>query len=139
MAPSPISSAVARVRKVPAIVVAACLCFLVAREAWRTATKDRELSPSLDARFAAFGPLARGERRIGFIHEADDPEAVMTRRVELQYALAPVVLVSGVVGTRLVAGWSDRPDGLDALAASNRLRTILRTADGFVLFEQAGP
>ncbi len=138
MAP-PFASVVARLRRSPAIVVAVCLCALVGREAWRTATKDRDASPSLDVRFAEFAALARGAGRVGFIHSADDPDEAMTRGVELQYALAPVVLVTGVARTRLVVGWADRPERIDALATTNRLRTILRTPDGFALFEQAGP
>lgn len=100
------------------------------------------MRPSLDVRFAAFARLAAGERRIGFIAVAgdgDDAGAMATRRVELQYALAPAVLGRGVEGGRLVAAWADRPDRLDALASEHRLKALHRTPDGYALFERTSP
>ena len=142
--PSPSDADPSAQRRARAILVAGVvLTALVLREGWCEISKARERGTSIDERFASFVVPARGERRIGTLPGSSGDVAAearaKARRIELEFALAPAVLVSGTVGVRLVAAWAETPEQLNAIAAKHRLRLLARTADGFALFEKAMP
>jgi len=116
--------------------VAGILTFLVLREARRKAKRDRVSRPTIDSRFAAFAPLARGERRIDFVSLGHALGDDMMMAVELQYALAPVMLVRDTGAGRLVAAWADRPERLASYVATHGVRVLATTPDGYALMER---
>lgn len=117
----------------------AVLAALVMREAWRETTKVRTQRVAIDARFASFFAPARGARRIGSIVEGVSAGDAEADRVELEYALAPVVLAPGTAGVRLVAVWAASAEAVDRLVAAKQLVSLARTADGCALCKKKSP
>ncbi len=128
-----------RLRARVVLAVGAVLAALVLREGWREVSTFRPSSAPIDERYASFIAPARGERRIGTLPDARTDADFEARRVELEYALAPAVLVPGTIGVRFVVAWSRTPDELAALATKHRLRHVARSTDGVVLFATSKP
>lgn len=136
---SPDSDRAARRRASALLATGAVLAALVLREGWRETSKARTQRTPIDARFASFTAPARGERRIGTLLDAGVGPDAEARRAELEFALAPMVLVAGTDGVRLVAVWADSPVEAERLAAKHRLRFLAKTADGYALYEKTKP
>lgn len=128
-----------RLRARAALIAGVVFAAFVLREGWRELSRSRDRSPSIDERFASFVGPARGERRIGTLPDASDDPRAEAHRIDLEYALAPAVLVPGMTGVRLVAGWAETDERLNALAQKHRLRRLARSSDGFALFEKSKP
>jgi|GEM_PF-2904356 len=113
-------------------------CGLVLREAYRERHKPHAAPPTIDARFAPLVAAVAGAPRVGFVAlEAD--EGPLTRRVSLQFALAPTLVVGDDDPALLLGLSAARVEDVVAYAARARRPVLATVPSGYAILGPATP
>jgi hypothetical protein len=124
----------ARASRAAAIAALGVLC---ARQAWRAGTRDPTDRVPFDRVLAPLvAALPPGERVIEYVGPEKGSHDANTKRVIVQFAVAPVLLVDREPSARHVIAWSDDPEEMKRLGASRGGRLVGTFWRGFGLFER---